>query len=135
MTRSLYVNLPVKNLQKSMAFFSGLGFEFNQKFSNEQAACMVIAENISAMLLTEEFFKSFIPSTTIADAKNQTEVLLCTNVDSREEVDRFITKAQALGGSTFRAAQDHGFMYAQAFQDLDGHIWEIMWMDPKAMES
>jgi len=92
---------------------------------------MIIGKNIYVMLLTEPFFKTFIPTTSISDAKKSTEVLICTNTETRESVDEIFNKALSLGGTAFRPAQDHGFMYAQSFQDLDGHIWEIMWMDPK----
>jgi predicted lactoylglutathione lyase len=134
MKKQLFINLPVKDLKKSMSFFSGLGYEFNSKFTNDDGACMIIGDNIFAMLLTEPFFKNFIPTTTISDAKKQTEVLICTNAESKEKVDTIFNKALTLGGTSFRPAQDHGSMYAQSFQDLDGHIWEVMWMDPKVME-
>jgi predicted lactoylglutathione lyase len=131
MQRQIYVNLPIRELKTTLAFFSGLGFEFNSNFSNDDAACMIIGENIYAMLLTEPFFKTFLTTTSISDAKKTTEVLICINAESREKVDEMFKKAISLGGNAYRAAQDHGFMYAQAFQDLDGHIWEVMWMDPK----
>jgi predicted lactoylglutathione lyase len=131
MQKQIYVNLPIKDLKKTMSFFGGLGFEFNTKFSNDVAACMIIGENIFVMLLTEPFFKTFLTTTSISDAKKNTEVLVCINAESREKVDEMFNKAISLGGNSYRPAQDHGFMYAQAFQDLDGHIWEVMWMDPK----
>lgn len=134
MQRQIYVNLPIKDLKKTMSFFSELGFEFNPKFSNDDAACMIIGENIYVMLLTEPFFKTFLTITSISDAKKSTEVLVCINAESREKVDEMFVKAISLGGTAYRPAQDHGFMYSQIFQDLDGHIWEVMWMDPKAAE-
>lgn len=133
MQKQIYVNLPMKDLKKTMSFFSGLGFEFNPRFSNDVAACMVIELNIFVMLLTEPFFKTFLTTTSISDAKKTSEVLVCINAESREKVDEMYNKAISLGGTSYRPAQDHGFMYGQAFQDLDGHIWEVMWMDPEAI--
>lgn len=133
MQKQIYVNLPMKDLKKTMSFFSGLGFEFNPRFSNDVAACMVIELNIFVMLLTEPFFKTFLTTTSISDAKKTSEVLVCINAESREKVDEMYNKAISLGGTSYRPAQDHGFMYGQAFQDLDGHIWEVMWMDPEAV--
>ena len=132
MKRQIFLNLPVKDLKKSMSFFSGLGFEYHSKFTGDTAACMIIEENISCMLVTEPFFKSFIPTTTISDANKQTEVLLCISAESRLRVDEMFNKAIASGATTVRPAQDHGFMYGQTFQDLDGHIWEVMWMEAEA---
>lgn len=133
MQKQIYVNLPIKDLQKTIFFFSGLGFEFNPRFSNDVAACMVIEQNIFVMLLTEPFFKTFLTTTSISDAKKTSEVLVCINAESREKVDEMYNKAISLGGTSYRPAQDHGFMYGQAFQDLDGHICEVMWMDPEAI--
>ena len=128
MNKQIFVNLPVKDLDKSKAFFSALGYTFNPQFSNEQGACMIISENsIYAMLLTETFFKSFIDKP-IARAHEVTEVLNCLSCESREEVDGIIAKALAAGGKTPRPPQDHGFMYAHSFEDLDGHIWELVYM-------
>jgi predicted lactoylglutathione lyase len=115
MQKQIYVNLPITDLKKTMAFFGGLGFEFNTQFSNDVAACMIIGENIFVMLLTEPFFKTFLTTTSISDAKKNTEVLVCINAESREKVDEMFNKAISLGGTSYRPAQDHGFMYAQAF--------------------
>lgn len=132
MNKQIFVNLPVKDLDKSKAFFEALGYGFNPQFTNDSGACMVIAEgSIYAMLLTEPFFKTFIDKP-IVQAKEATEVLVCLSCESREEVDSLVAKAIAAGGHTPRAAQDHGFMYAHAFEDLDGHIWELVWMAPQA---
>jgi predicted lactoylglutathione lyase len=131
MSKQIFVNLPVKDLDKSKAFFNALGYHFNPQFTNEKGACMVIADgSIYAMLLTEAFFATFIDKP-IVQAKEATEVLVCLSCDSREEVDDLVAKAVAAGGHTPRPAQDHGFMYAQAFEDLDGHIWELVWMAPQ----
>ncbi|HET9644693.1 MAG TPA: VOC family protein [Burkholderiaceae bacterium] len=129
MPRQIFVNLPVKNLERSKAFFSALGYSFNPKFTDEKAACMIIGENIHAMLLSEPFFQTFI-SKRIADATQTTEVLIALNCDSRAEVEDMVAKAVQAGGRPAREAKDHGFMYEHAFEDLDGHIWEVFWMDP-----
>ena len=125
----IFVNLPVKDLDRSMDFFGALGFDFNPQFTNEQAACMVIAENIYAMLLTEPMFKGFTPKD-IAGATKTTEVMTALSSESREAVDTFLEKAIEAGATEVRDPQDHGFMYGRAFNDPDGHIWEVFWMDP-----
>ena len=129
MATKIFVNLPVKNLDKSIEFFSQLGFRFNQQFTDETATCMIVTDDIFAMLLTEEKFKTFTPKE-ICDAKKYSEVLVALSYDSRSDVDDMVRKAVAAGGSTYNEPQDHGFMYAHGFQDLDGHIWEIFYMDP-----
>ena len=131
MGTKIFVNLPVKSLSRAMEFFSGLGFTFNSQFTDETAACMMIGEDISVMLLTEAKFKAFTPKA-ICDAKKNTEVLVCLSADSRTKVDEMVRKAVASGGATYSEPQDYGFMYAHGFQDLDGHIWEIMCMEPGA---
>jgi len=128
MARQIYVNLPVSDLDKSRQFFTTLGFGFDPKFSNENAACMLVGENIFVMLLVEHYFKTFI-NKTICDARQCTEVLVCLSCDSREEVDDLVAKAVAAGGSVPRDPQDFGFMYGHAFEDLEGHIWELVYMD------
>lgn len=132
MGRKIFVNLPIKDMQRSQAFFRALGFDFNPQFTNEQGACMVIAEDIFAMLLVEPFFESFLRNKRIADARETTEVLVALSCESRAEVDDLVRKVLAAGGRTAREPEDHGFMYAHAFEDLDGHIWEPFWMDPNA---
>ncbi|MEO7242121.1 MAG: VOC family protein [Variovorax sp.] len=131
MHKQIFVNLPIKDMQRSQAFFRQLGFEFNAKFTNDQGACMVVSENIFVMLLVEPFFKTFI-SKPICDATRATEVLTCLSCESRAEVDALVAKALAAGGTSPRAPQDHGFMYGHGFEDLDGHIWELVHMDPIA---
>jgi predicted lactoylglutathione lyase len=128
MNKQIFVNLPVKNLEKSKAFFSALGYTFNPQFTDQNAACMIISEDsIYAMLLAEEFFKTFTAKP-IAQAHEVTEVLTCLSCESRQEVDDLVSKAIAAGGKAPRAPQDHGFMYGHGFEDLDGHIWELAYM-------
>jgi predicted lactoylglutathione lyase len=132
MHKQIFVNLPVRDLARSRAFFSSLGFDFNPQFSNEAGACMIIGENIFAMLLTEPFFRGFTTKP-LADARECTEVLTCLSCESRAEVDALVAKAIAAGGRAPNPTQDHGFMYGHGFEDLDGHLWELAWMDPGAM--
>ena len=131
MTTQIFVNLPVKNLPQSVAFFTALGFSFNPQFTDETATCMVVSDSIFVMLLTHEKFKGFTPKP-IADATQSTEVLVCLSAENREQVDDIVRKAVVAGGSTYNTPQDHGFMYAHGFQDLDGHIWELAYMDLSA---
>jgi predicted lactoylglutathione lyase len=129
MTMKIFVNLPVQDLDKSMAFFTQLGFAFNPQFTDKTAACMVISEDIHAMLLTHAKFKEFATKP-IADAHKTTEVMTALAVESKARVDEIATKAVKAGGREPRPMQDHGFMMLRAFEDLDGHVWEIFWMDP-----
>jgi uncharacterized protein len=133
MARKLFVNLPVQKLDKSIEFFTKLGFSFNQQFTDETATCMVVSEDIYVMLLTEQRFKEFTPKQ-LCDAKNYTEVLVALSCENRAEVDEMVRKAVAAGGATYNEPQDHGFMYTHGFQDLDGHIWEIFYMEPSAVK-
>lgn len=132
MATKIFVNLPVKDLNKSVEFFTKLGYTFNAQFTSADATSMIISEDIYVMLLVEKFFKTFIP-TDIADTSTTTESLICLSADSRAAVDEMIQKAVAAGGTTYKEPQDHGFMYGHGYRDLDGHIWEIMWMDPAAV--
>ena len=129
MTKQIFVNLPVKDLNKSIDFFSKLGFTFNPKFTDETATCIIVSSDIFVMLLTEEKFKTFTPKE-ICDAEKFTEVLVCLSCENRAEVDQIVGKAVAAGGKTYNEPQDHGFMYGHGFQDLDGHIWEFIFMEP-----
>jgi predicted lactoylglutathione lyase len=131
-SRKIFVNLPVKDLNRSVKFFSQLGFTFNPQFTDETATCMVVSDDIFVMLLTEPKFKEFTPKA-ICDATRSTEVLVCLSCEDRGEVDEMVRKAVAAGGSTYNDPQDHGFMYAHGFQDPDGHIWEVMHMDAGAV--
>ena len=132
MARKIFVNLPIGNMERSQAFFRGLGFDFNPQFTNEQGACMVVSDEIFVMLLVVPFFQGFTKKA-IADATQSTEVLVCLSCDSRAEVDDLVRKAVARGGRTQMPPQDHGFMYGHGFEDLDGHQWELVWMDPDAV--
>ena len=125
--RMIFVNLPVKDLTSSRAFFTELGFEFNAEFSDDRAACMVVDQNIYVMLLVEERFRDFINGD-ISDATNATEVLTCLSAESREQVDQLVARAIAAGGKPWKPAVDEGPMYGGSFQDLDGHVWELLHM-------
>lgn len=133
MANQIFVNLPVKDLDTSKAFFEAIGYTINPQFTNEQAASVVISDTIYAMLLTEPFYQTFT-SKQIADARTTSEALLALGVESREAVDTLVDKALAAGATEPREAQDHGFMYSRAFDDLDGHGWEVVWMDPATVE-
>jgi predicted lactoylglutathione lyase len=124
----MFVNLPVKDLKKTKEFFGKLGFSFNPMFTDENAACMVISEDNYAMLLTEKFFKNFIPDKEICDSKS-TEAIVALALESRAKVDEIVSKAIAAGGSEYREKQDYGWMYGRAFQDINGHIWEPFYAD------
>jgi uncharacterized protein len=132
MHKQIFVNLPVKNVERTKAFFSSLGFGFNPDFSNEQALSMVIGENIFAMLLAEPFFQGFTKKP-VADATRATEVIVCLSCESRDEVDQLVAKALAAGATAPNPPQDHGFMYGHGFTDLDGHVWELVYMQPNAV--
>lgn len=128
-SRQLFVNIPVRDLKRSMDFFSKLGFEFNPKFTDDNAACMIVNDGAYFMLLTETFFQTFT-NNQICDTSSQTESLLALSCGSRAEVDELVKKALAAGGRHAMAPTDHGFMYGWSFLDLDGHHWEVFWMDP-----
>lgn len=129
MAKQIFVNLPVKEVKASIDFFRSLGFSFDKKFTDENAACLIIGENIYAMLLNEAMFNTFIPGKKIADSKTMTEVLVALSAESRQEVDTMISKAIQAGGGEYRETSDYGWMYGRAFTDLDGHIWEVLHMD------
>lgn len=133
MSRKVFINLPVKDLKKSMSFFTAIGFVNNPQFTDDTAACMVVSEDIYVMLLTHPKFAGFTPKP-IVDATRNTEVLNALSYDSRAEVEDVVRKAVAAGGSTYAEPKDHGFMFQHGFQDPDGHIWEAFWMDPKAVQ-
>ncbi len=127
MHKHIFINLPCKNLPVSKTFFEALGYSFNPQFTNDHGACLVLGDNLFAMLLTEDFAKGFT-SKPLVNAHEATEVLVCLSCDSREEVDALVAKARAAGGQVPREPQDHGFMYGHGFEDLDGHIWELVHM-------
>lgn len=133
MSTKMFVNLPVKDLKKSIEFFTRLGFQFNPQFTDETATCMLVGEDAYVMLLTEEKFRTFTPRP-VSDATKSTEVLVALSREDRAGVDEMVRKAVAGGGSTYAAPQDHGFMYQHGFQDPDGHIWEVFWMDPAMIQ-
>jgi predicted lactoylglutathione lyase len=131
--KDIFVNLPVKDLKRSVEFFTKLGYTFNPQFTDANATCMIVGENIYVMLLIEKFFKTFTPKP-IADAKSSTEALVALSMESRDAVNRIVEKALAAGARRYKEPKDHGFMYQWGFEDLDGHIWEHFWMDPATIQ-
>ncbi len=132
-SRMVFLNLPVKDLDKSVSYFTRLGFTFNPHFTDEKATAMVVSEQAIVMLLVEPFFKTFTGKE-IADPATHTEAIVGLSAESREEVDALCDRALELGGSAAEEPQDHGFMYGRSFHDLDGHLWEFIWMDPAAAQ-
>ena len=131
MHKQIYLNLAVDNLDRSKAFFSAIGFRFDPQFTNAQAACLILGDNIYAMLLVKHLFGSFTRKA-LCDPRESTEALVGLSCESRGEVDALVAKARAAGGSVPRAPQDFGFMYGHGFEDIDGHIWDLIHMDPDA---
>lgn len=131
MFRQIFVNLPIQDMARSQAFFKALGLTFNPRFTNEQGACLEIGENFYAMLLVKPFFEGFVQKP-ICDAHHSTEVIVALSVDSRAEVEEVVRKAVAAGATRIPAPKDHGFMFQDGFADLDGHQWEVFWMDESA---
>lgn len=131
MHRMIFVNLPIRDIEASRAFFTTLGYSFNESYSDENALCLELGDNLCAMLLKREFFQTFTPRE-VADARDTTEVLVALSVDGRDDVDGLVDRAIAAGGTEAREPQDLGFMYGRSYADPDGHIWEIIWMDPAA---
>ncbi|MFJ4210127.1 VOC family protein [Paenarthrobacter sp. NPDC089675] len=134
MTTSIFVNLPVSDLEASKAFYTALGYEINPNFTDDTAACVVFSDTIYAMLLTHDKFSEFTKHP-IADTKNSTAAIVALSAESREAVDELANKALEAGGTETYEAQDLGFMYSRAFRDLDGHHWEILWMDDAAAQA
>lgn len=132
MVKQIFLNLPVQNLPKSIEFFTRLGFTFNPQFTDDTATCMILGDNIFAMLLTHAKFAQFTQKP-IADAHKTTEVLIALDAPSRAAVDEMVKNAVAAGGSTYADPQDHGWMYQHSFADPDGHQWEILYMDESAL--
>jgi predicted lactoylglutathione lyase len=132
MATQMFLNLPVKDLNRSIEFFTKLGYTFNQQFTNENATCMIISDTIYIMLLVEPFFKTFTDKD-IADSKT-IKAIIALSADSRADVDAIVGKAIEAGATTPRPPQDHGFMYGYDFEDLDGHTWEYFWMDPNHIQ-
>ena len=131
MSTKIFVNLPVENLPRSVEFFTKLGYSFDPRFTDENATCMVIADDIHAMLLVRPYFQTFTPKS-LADAKKTTEVLVAISMESRDAVVRHVEAALAAGATRYAEPKDHGFMYQWGFEDLDGHLWEHFWMNPTA---
>lgn len=135
MPKLIFVNLPVADLDRANAFYQAIGAVKNDQFSDHTATCMVFSDTIHAMLLTHDKFRQFTPKR-IADARETTEVLICISAERRDEVDGMVAKAAAAGGRADPGPkQDFGFMYGRSFEDPDGHIWEIMWMDIEAAKT
>ena len=128
MAKQIFINLPVKDLKKTMDFFKKLGFTFNKQFTDKHAACMIIGNNMFSMLIAEKFFKTFTPKK-ISNAKKNSEVLIAMQLDSKKQVDDMLKKALVAGGKEPRKQQDYGWMYGRAFEDPNGHIWEAFYMD------
>ncbi|HVE70835.1 MAG TPA: VOC family protein [Thermoanaerobaculia bacterium] len=133
MERMIFVNLPVRDLKKSMEFFSALGFTYNPQFTDDKAACMILSDKAFVMLLSEPFFQGFTKNA-ICDTSKYSEALLALSCQSRAEVEQLVRKAIDAGGRHAMDPMDHGFMYAWSFYDLDGHHWEVLWMDPSAVQ-
>lgn len=132
-TKNIFVNMMVKDLNKSMEFFKKLGWSFNEQFTDETAASLIISENIYCMLLTQEKMKQFT-SKELVDPSKSTEVLLAISTESKQEVDELVDKALEAGATKQREPEDYGFMYSRSFNDLDGHIWEVFYMDPNYVQ-
>lgn len=130
---NIFVNLPIKDLNKTVDFFTKLGFEFNPQFTDEKATCMIIGPNIFAMLLVEQYFQTFIDKE-IADPSKTAEVILTLSAESKEQVDEIVKKALEAGGKPAKDPIDHGFMYNWSFQDINNHLWELVYMDPSVIE-
>ncbi|WP_175639044.1 VOC family protein [Metabacillus schmidteae] len=131
-SKNIFINLPVKDVKKATNFFCSLGFEFNAQFTTDDTASMIINDNIFALIMTENRFKEFSKKE-IVDTSTSAEAILCLSADSRDQVDELVNKAIASGGKILNDPQDHGFMYGWGFQDLDGHIWEVVYIDESAM--
>ncbi|EON70259.1 VOC family protein [Lysinibacillus sphaericus] len=131
-SQNIFINLPVKDLNKSTTFFKELGFKFNLQFTTEDTASMIISDNIFALLMLEERFKEFSKKK-IVDTATSAQAIFCLSAESRDQVDALVNKALSSGGKSSSDPQDHGFMYVWGFQDVDGHLWEIAYMDVSAM--
>jgi uncharacterized protein len=132
MSRKVFVNLPVKDLDRAVTFFEQLGFEFDPRFTDESATCMIISDEAYAMLLVQDRFADFTPKA-LCDAASHTEAIVALTAGSREEVDDLYDRAIASGGKPGGETQDLGFMYGRSFEDVDGHLWEFFWMDPSTV--
>jgi len=133
MTRQIFVNLPVKDLNETVDFFTKLGFAFNPQFTDENATCMIVNNDIFVMLLVEKFFKTFTKKE-LCDTTKDTEVIVALSTETREKVDQMINKVIEAGGKEHRKPQDHGWMYGRSFEDINGHLWEVIYMDKNALK-
>jgi predicted lactoylglutathione lyase len=133
MTPQIFVNLPVKDLNETVDFFTKLGFAFNPQFTDENATCMIVNNDIFVMLLVEKFFKTFTKKE-LCDTIKDTEVIVALSTESREKVDQMINKVIEAGGKEHRKPQDHGWMYGRSFEDINGHLWEVIYMDKNALK-
>ncbi|WP_138476466.1 VOC family protein [Dyadobacter bucti] len=133
MATKIFVNLPVKDLNQTVEFFTKLGFTFNAQFTDENATSMIISDDIYVMLLVEKYFQTFTKKE-IVDTSKAAEAIICLSADSREEVDALVDKAFAAGAKSSSETQEYGYMYGRGFEDINGHLWEVMWMDPGAVE-
>jgi len=133
MSKKIFVNIAVKDLKKTINFFTELGFSFNMHFTDEKAASMIINDDAFVMFLQEEFFKTFTPKE-LVDAGKNTEVITALSAESKEEVNKILEKALSMGATETRESQENEFMFGRSFNDLDGHIWEVIWMDMAAFE-
>lgn len=133
MTRQIYVNLPVKDLNKTVEFFTKLGFTFNPQFTDENATCMIVDSNIFVMLLVDRFFQTFTKKA-VCNTTKDTEVIIALASESREKVDEMLSNVLKAGGSEPREPQDHGWMYGRSFQDINGHLWEVIYMNENALK-
>jgi uncharacterized protein len=134
MASQIFLNLPVKNLDASVAFFTKMGYTFNAQFTSADATCMIVNEHIYVMLLVNKYFKTFVTKK-IADAHKTVQMLVGLSFDSKDDVNKMVDAAVAAGAVEARDPLDHGFMYTRAFNDLDGHIWEMFWMDSSAVQA
>ena len=134
MKTKIFVNLPVEDLNKTIDFFTKLGFKFNPQFTDENATCMIVGDDIFVMLLVEKFFKTFTKKE-ISDTSKNTEVIVALSIEGRENVDQMLNKAIEYGGKESREPQDHGWMYGRSFEDIDGHLWEIIYMDESVLKN
>lgn len=133
MTNQIFVNLPVENLSITVEFFKKLGFSFNPQFTDDNATCMIISDNVFVMLLVKKFFKTFTKKE-ICDTRKDTETIIALSAESRQKVDEMIHNVIEAGGNEPREAQDHGWMYGRSFEDINGHLWEIIYMDEEALK-
>ena len=134
MTTKIFLNLPVRDLNKTIEFFTKLGFKFNPQFTDENATCMIVGEDIFVMLLVEKFFMTFTKKE-ISDTSKNTEMIVALSMESKEKVDQMINKVVEAGGKESREAQDHGWMYGRSFEDINGHLWEVFYMDESALKN